>query len=164
MGSQPIATDAIATETKTAGLAPGADPTADDPTADPTTTKTTITTTTITTSLTGHPLTVPAQRLPVGHHGPAPRHTGQPTCTAAAPGSALPRTETRSWTLRPADHPAAATADPATALLLQAAPTLAVSTSDELILTNRPYHEQLLINNSRLQSIHSKIAHRNTLK
>merc|ERR1712198_495255 len=124
MGSQPIATDAIVTETETAELAPGADPTADDPTADPTTT---ITTTTTTTSLTGHPLTVPAQRLPVGHHGPAPRHTGQPTCTAAAPGSALPRTETRSWPLKPADHPAAATADPATALLLPVAPTLAVS-------------------------------------
>merc|ERR1711973_922206 len=125
--------------------------------------KTTITTTTTTTSLTGHPLTVPARRLPVGHHGPVLPHTGQPTCTAAVPGSALPRTETRSWTLRPADHPAAVTADPATAFL-PAAPTLAVSTSDELILTNRPYHEQLLINDSRLQSIHSKIAYRNALK
>ena len=131
----------IVIETETVELVPGADLMA---VAHTLMAATTITTTTITTT-TGRPIhtgrahtVLLAQRLQVGHHGPAPaalRLTGRPTCTVAALGSALPKTETRSWTLKPAD-PAAAVV-PVTPLLLTI-PTLVASTLHDELLAKQP--------------------------
>jgi len=132
-------TDAIATETETARIVPGADLMAV-AAAILTTTMATITTTLTTTTITGHPdrpdhpghpdlLTTGQAPQPPrdGHHGPvaaAVHPTDLPMCTAAEPGSALPRTEMKSWT-RKLMPEAAALMPEVVVHLLQARPLVA---------------------------------------